>query len=186
MRIPLIDSRHESSPLQSIEKNFDKRINFARFIMLHESFKRLFWRTFDGIDQAAAWFHVRPITVKRWLSGEIDVNPMAEKLLIIRARGYLPDDTRWQGFRIDEEYCVIVTPEGRRFSPKELESWALRYDEYHALKRMYELDYVPVRTNVVTPLPFRGGRRLQSPQSDTVTKDKKKSYRKAQAKRASK
>ncbi|PSU34676.1 phage protein [Photobacterium lutimaris] len=154
--------------------------------MLHQSFVKLFWRHFDNIAQASAWFHVRPITVKRWLTGEIDVNPMAEKLLIIRARGYLPDDTRWQGFRIDEQYCVIVTPDGRRFSPKELMSWSLRYDEYHALKRLYELDYVPVRSNVVTPLPFRGGRRLQQPMHETVSKDKKKKYRNIQTKHAAK
>ncbi|QSV17337.1 phage protein [Photobacterium ganghwense] len=152
--------------------------------MLHESFVKLFWRHFDSINQAAAWFHVRPITIKRWLDGEIDVNPMAEKLLIIRARGYLPDDTRWMGFRVDEERCIIITPEGRVFSPKELDSWALRFDEYHALKRLYELDYVPVRSNVVTPLPFRGGRRMTEPQQQTVTKDKKKEVRKVQAKRA--
>ncbi|WP_245905447.1 phage protein [Photobacterium lipolyticum] len=91
-----------------------------------------------------------------------------------RSRGYLPDDTRWQGFQIDEYDCVIVTPEGRRFSLKELDSWALRFDEYHALKRMYELDYVPVRSNVVTPLPFRGGRRVKEIQSDVVTKAKRK------------
>ncbi|MBV1839353.1 DUF3653 domain-containing protein, partial [Photobacterium ganghwense] len=96
--------------------------------MLHESFVKLFWRHFDSIEQAAAWFHVRPVTVKRWLSGKIDVNPMAEKLLLIRARGYLPDDTRWTGFRVDEERCIIITPEGRVFSPKELDSWALRFD----------------------------------------------------------
>ncbi|MGF1758762.1 phage protein [Photobacterium sagamiensis] len=69
---------------------------------------------------------------------------------------------------------MIVTPEGRRFSPKELDSWALRYDEYHALKRMYELDYVPVRSNVVTALPFRGGHRVKAIQSDTSPKRKRK------------
>ncbi|GAB3531933.1 phage protein [Photobacterium alginatilyticum] len=153
--------------------------------MLHESFVKLFWQNFTAIPEAAAWFHVRPVTIKRWLSGEVDVNPMAEKLLIIRARGYLPDDTRWTGFHIDEQYCVIVTPDGRRFSPRELMSWSLRFDEYHALKRMYELDYIPARSNVVTPLPFRGGRRIKDIQSDTVTKEKKKAYRKARAKRAS-
>ncbi|GAL02963.1 S-adenosylhomocysteine hydrolase [Photobacterium aphoticum] len=110
------------------------------------------------------------------------MNPMAEKLLIIRARGYLPDDTRWRGFRVDEDYCVIVTPEGRRFSPNELMDWATRADEYHALKRMYELDYVPIRTKVITPLPFRGGRRISAPMSDTVSKDTKKQYRHAQKK----
>jgi len=49
---------------------------------------------------------------------------------------------------------------------------------------MYELDYVPVRSNVVTPLPFRGGHRVKTIQSDTVTKAKKKACRKAQAKKA--
>ncbi|MGF1717879.1 phage protein [Photobacterium chitinilyticum] len=151
--------------------------------MLHESFVKLFWLHFDSVPEAAAWFHVNPVTVRRWLSGWMDVNPMAEKLLIIRARGYMPDDTRWTGFRIDEDYAVIVTPTGRRFSPKELDSWAERVDEYHALKRMYELDYIPVRSNVVTPLPFRGGRRAKEAQGDTVTKEKKKEYRKIRAKR---
>ncbi|WP_322784245.1 DUF3653 domain-containing protein [Photobacterium obscurum] len=75
---------------------------------------------------------------------------------------------------------MIITPTGRRFSPKELDSWAERCDEYHALKRMYELDYIPVRCNVVTPLPFRGGLRIKEPKCDTVTKEKKKAYRKAQ------
>ncbi|WP_311568388.1 phage protein [Photobacterium arenosum] len=145
--------------------------------MLHKAFVTLFWQVFDDIKPAAEYFHVRPITVKRWLSGSVDVNPMAEKLLIIRARGYLPDDIRWRGFRVDEENAVIVTPEGRRFSPKELDSWALRYDRYHALKRMYELDYVPVRTNVVTPLPFRGGRRITTSKGETVSKSKKKEIR---------
>ncbi|WP_438269718.1 DUF3653 domain-containing protein [Photobacterium sanguinicancri] len=78
---------------------------------------------------------------------------------------------------------MIITPEGRMFSPKELDSVALRFDEYHQLKRMYELDYIPVRSNVVTPLPFRGGRRLKQPQSDTVTKEKKKMYREVAKKR---
>ena len=48
---------------------------------------------------------------------------------------------------------------------------------------MYELDYIPVRSNVVTPLPFRGGRRLKQPKSDTVTKEKKKMYREVAKKR---
>ncbi|MGR5077934.1 DUF3653 domain-containing protein [Photobacterium swingsii] len=78
---------------------------------------------------------------------------------------------------------MIITPEGRMFSPKELDSMALRFDEYHQLKRMYELDYIPVRSNVVTPLPFRGGRRIKQPQSDTVTKEKKKMYREKAKKR---
>ncbi|GHA34348.1 phage protein [Photobacterium aphoticum] len=154
--------------------------------MLHHSFKELFWRNFDSIPQAAAWFHVRDITVKRWLSGEVDVNPMAEKLLIIRARGYMPDDTRWRGFRIDEEYCVIITPEGRRLTPSELMSWATRADEYHTLKRLYELDYVPVRSHVVAQLPFRGGRRINEPLHETISKQKKKQYRQIQAKHAEK
>ncbi|MGF1689846.1 hypothetical protein [Photobacterium kagoshimensis] len=59
----------------------------------------------------------------------------------------------------------------------------LRFDEYHQLKRMYELDYIPVRSNVVTPLPFRGGRRIKQPKSDTVTKEKKKMYREKAKKR---
>ncbi|NAW64513.1 phage protein [Photobacterium halotolerans] len=151
--------------------------------MLHESFVKLFWREFDTVLQGAQYFHVTPKTIRRWLNGHADVNPLAEKLLIIKARGYLPDDTRWRGFRIDEDAAVIITPEGRRFSPKELDSWALRFDTYHVLKRMYELDYVPVRMHAVTPLPFRGGRRIKEPASETVPKEKKRTLRQAKKNR---
>ncbi|KLV05472.1 S-adenosylhomocysteine hydrolase [Photobacterium aquae] len=150
--------------------------------MLHLPFVRMFWRQFESISEGAAWFNVKDITVKRWLTGQINVNPMAEKLLIIRARGYFPDDTRWQGFRVCERRCIIITPENRVFSPKELDGWVLRNDEYHALKRLYELDYIPVRSNVVTPLPFRGGRRINAPLHETISKEKKKAYRKYQEK----
>ncbi|MDO6499259.1 hypothetical protein [Photobacterium sanguinicancri] len=37
------------------------------------------------VPKARSGFHR-----KGWLSGWMDVNPMAEKLLLIRVRGYLP------------------------------------------------------------------------------------------------
>ncbi len=51
------------------------------------------------------------------------VNPMAEKLLLIKSLGYLPNDIRWSGFRVCEQRAIIITPSGREFSPKELESF---------------------------------------------------------------
>lgn len=131
--------------------------------MLDSSFNTLFWREFDSIQSGADYFHVKPITIKRWLNGSITINPMAEKLLIIKALGYLPNDIRWSGFRIDEARAVLITPTGREFSPKELESFAYQKDEY---KQLIELHghienprIIPAKENV---LPFRGGRRMQA------------------------
>lgn len=131
--------------------------------MLNSSFTELFWREFDSIESGAAYFHVKPITIKRWLSGKIAVNPMAEKLLIIKAIGYLPNDIRWAGFRVDEARAVLITPTGREFSPKELESFAYQKDEYNQLIRLHghidNVTYTPAKENV---LPFRGGRRMKA------------------------
>lgn len=85
------------------------------------------------MQSAADWFHVLPITVRRWITDEIAINPMAEKLLIIKAIGYLPNDLRWQGFRINEQKAILITPEGREFSPKQLDSFAVHKDEYQQL-----------------------------------------------------
>jgi len=127
------------------------------------AFKTLFWREFDSIGTGADYFHVKPITVKRWLSGKIPINPMAEKLLIIKALGYLPNDIRWQGFRIDEQRAVFITPTGREFSPTELESFAYHKDEYQQLVALHgHIEYpriIPAKENV---LPFRGGRRMKA------------------------
>lgn len=128
--------------------------------MTFESFSVLFWREFDSVRQGAEYFHVKPVTVRRWLRGESEVNPMAEKLLIIKSIGYLPNDSRWTGFKVNEERGVLVTPSGREFNPIELESWAYRKDEYHELvKRFGHVEYAPKVTAVAHQKPFRGGRR---------------------------
>ncbi len=62
--------------------------------MCHESFRTLFWREFKSIKQGADYFHVTKPTVVRWLDGTMPVNPMAEKLLLIKSLGYLPNDIR--------------------------------------------------------------------------------------------
>lgn len=101
--------------------------------MFYESFKVLFWREFTSHRQGAEFFHVKIVTVRRWLDGKIPVNPMAEKLLIIKSLGYLPNDMRWRGFRICEKRAVLLTPTGREFSPKELESFVFWRDEHRQL-----------------------------------------------------
>ncbi|ABU73652.1 hypothetical protein, partial [Vibrio campbellii] len=53
--------------------------------MFHESFRTLFWREFKSIKQGADYFHVTKPTVVRWLDGTMPVNPMAEKLLLIKS-----------------------------------------------------------------------------------------------------
>ncbi|MCC4786639.1 phage protein [Vibrio splendidus] len=129
--------------------------------MTFESFSTLFWREFDTIKHGAEYFHVKPVTVRRWLRGEIDINPMAEKLLLIKALGYLPNDIRWTGFRVDELRGVFVCPDGREFSPKELQNFALWRDEYRQLVeqhgRIERPKFYPAKENL---LPFRGGRRM--------------------------
>ena len=77
--------------------------------MLTPHFADLVHHHFDGIHDAAAFFHVQPITVQRWLSGEVPVNPMAEKLMNIHARGYLPLDHRWNRFRVHFDRATLVT-----------------------------------------------------------------------------
>ena len=130
--------------------------------MTYDSFQTLFWREFDSIKTGAEFFHVKPITVKRWLNGTIAINPMAEKLLLIKSLGYLPNDMRWFGFRIDVERAVFITPDGREFSPKELASFAVVKDEYQQFIELYgHFEYpkiYPAKENV---LPFRGGRRMK-------------------------
>lgn len=56
--------------------------------MFHESFCTLFWREFKTLKQGAEFFHVTKPTVVRWLDGTVPVNPMAEKLLLIKSLGY--------------------------------------------------------------------------------------------------
>ncbi|ENK2308758.1 phage protein [Vibrio alginolyticus] len=131
--------------------------------MFHESFRTLFWREFTSIKQGAEYFHVSKPTITRWLDGTVPVNPMAEKLLLIKSLGYLPNDIRWSGFRVDEKRAVLITPSGREFSPKELESFVFWRDEHRQFVEMYgHFEYpnvYPAKENV---LPFRGGRRMKA------------------------
>lgn len=128
--------------------------------MTFDAFKILFWREFETIQHGANYFHVKPVTVRRWLNGDININPMAEKLLIIKSLGYLPNDSRWSGFRIDEARGVMITPSGREFNPKELESFAYSKDEYAELVKQFgHVDYAPKITAKAHQAPFRGGRR---------------------------
>ncbi|ODX40561.1 phage protein [Vibrio parahaemolyticus] len=131
--------------------------------MFHESFRTLFWREFTSIKQGAEYFHVSKPTITRWLDGTVPINPMAEKLLLIKSLGYLPNDIRWSGFRVDEKRAVLITPSGREFSPKELESFVFWRDEHRQFVEMYghfECPKVyPAKENV---LPFRGGRRMKA------------------------
>ena len=131
--------------------------------MTYESFQTLFWREFNSIKAGAEFFHVKQITVQRWLNGTVPVNPMAEKLIIIKSIGYLPNDIRWKGFRIDAERAVFLTPDGREFSPKELESFAINKDEYKQLVETYgHFDYPKVYPAKENKMPFRGGRRMKA------------------------
>lgn len=133
--------------------------------MLFMSFKKLYWQEFSTIKAGAEFFHVKPRTIDRWLSGAANINPMAEKLLIIKALGYLPNDIRWQGFRIDESRGVFITPSGREFSPKELEAFAIMKDEYHLLVAKYgHIERPPIYPAKKNVLPFRGGKRAQAAQ----------------------
>ncbi|WGY44997.1 phage protein [Vibrio sp. ABG19] len=85
---------------------------------------------------------------------------MAEKLLI-KALGYLPNDNRWPGFRIDEPRGVLITPTGREFNPKELESFAIWRDEYQQLIELHgHIEYPKIYPAKPNLLPFRGGRRM--------------------------
>ncbi|HAS6020146.1 TPA: phage protein [Vibrio vulnificus] len=128
--------------------------------MITPSFRQLVHQQFMDLHQAAAFFHVQPVTVKRWLNGTIPVNPMAEKLLNIKARGYLPLDVRWDGFRVHEERATLITPERREFSPKELLSFAYWRDEYRQLIELHghieQPKYYPPKENL---MPFSGGQR---------------------------
>lgn len=81
--------------------------------MLTPNFRQLVHQQFMELHQAA-FFHVQPVTVKRWLNGTIPVNPMAEKLLNIKARGYLPLDCRWDSFRVHEERATLLAPDRRQ------------------------------------------------------------------------
>ncbi|WP_273986896.1 phage protein [Vibrio parahaemolyticus] len=131
--------------------------------MFHESFRTLFWREFASIKQGAEYFHVSKPTITRWLDGTVPINPMAEKLLLIKALGYLPNDLRWSGFRICEKRAVFITPSGREFSPKELESFVFWRDEHRQFVEMYgHFEYPKVYPAKENVLPFRGGRRMNA------------------------
>ncbi|MEF1327823.1 phage protein [Vibrio sp. M260121] len=131
--------------------------------MFHESFRTLFWRELKSTKQGAEYFHVPKPTITRWLDGTVPINPMAEKLMLIKSLGYLPNDLRWSGFRVCEKRAIIITPSGREFSPKELESFVFWRDEHRQLVEKFgHIDQpktYPAKENV---LPFRGGHRMKA------------------------
>ncbi|MEZ8715894.1 phage protein [Vibrio splendidus] len=124
-------------------------------------FAELVNQHFDSLKDAAAFFHVTVPTMRRWLSGQCSINPIAEKLMNVHARGYLPLDHRWDGFKINVDRGTLITPERREFNPKELLSFAYWRDEHRQLvERHGKIDspkYYPPKEH---PLPFRGGRRM--------------------------
>ncbi|ERM57662.1 phage protein [Vibrio cyclitrophicus] len=131
--------------------------------MFLDSFNTLYWRQFDSVQSGADYFHVSDETVRRWLKGIIPVNPMAEKLLLIKSLGYLPNDIRWKGFRIHEERGILITPEDREFSPKELDVFVYWRDEYRQLVELHGRIDNPIKQPAKENLqPFRGGRRSKA------------------------
>ncbi|MCG9650848.1 phage protein [Vibrio brasiliensis] len=132
--------------------------------MLTPSFRQLMHTQFMNLNEAAAFFHVQPYTVSRWLKGYSSINPMAEKLLLLKSRGYLPIDERWDGFRVHEQRATLITPERREFSPKELLSFGHWRDEYRQLIELHghieHPKYYPPREN---PMPFSGGGHQRKP-----------------------
>lgn len=102
-------------------------------------------------------------TVRRWLTGTIPINPMAEKLLLIKFLGYQPNDIRWSGFRVCESRALFITPNGREFNPKELDSFVHWRNEYLNFVELYRHipspKYYPAKENV---LQFRGDRRMKA------------------------
>lgn len=130
--------------------------------MLTPNFRQLVHQQFMDLREAAAFFHVEPVTVKRWILGYTPVNPLAEKLLNIKARGYLPLDVRWDGFRVHEQRATLITPERREFSPKELAKFAYWRDEHRQLVQLHGSINDPNPTPPAANLPpFRGGRRVE-------------------------
>lgn len=127
-------------------------------------FASLHNQLFNNFRESAHFFYVQPVTVKRWVNGTVPVNPLAERLLLMKYSGYLPVDSRWDGFKIDEQRAVFITPEKREFSPRELLSFSLWRDEYKQLvERHGHIEspiYYPAHPN---PYPFRGGRRNAAP-----------------------
>jgi len=84
---------------------------------------------------------------------------MAEKLMLIKSLGYLPNDLRWPGFRVCEQQAIIITPSDREFS----QSFVFWRDEHCQLVEKFghidQPKVYPAKENV---LPFRGGRRKKA------------------------
>ncbi|WP_332301559.1 DUF3653 domain-containing protein [Salinivibrio kushneri] len=73
-----------------------------------------------------------------------------------KARGYLPNDWRWAGFRVDEDNAWLITPEGHKFNPKDLDAFPLWRGEYMELLRRH--GHIQGQ-KTQPPREFRGGRR---------------------------
>lgn len=142
--------------------------------MLLESFNTLFWREFRTIRAGAEYFHVTKPTIVRWLTGKTPVNPMAEKLLIIKASGFLPLDNRWSGFRVHEEKAVLVTPCNDEFNPTELELFGRLKAEVNYWRNIYgePRDMLPVIKAAPKKHPYtRGNKRGTAPWIPTAQRD---------------
>ncbi|NUW67400.1 phage protein [Vibrio coralliilyticus] len=122
------------------------------------SFRQLLHAQFMDLNEAAAFFHVQPYTVTRWINGYSSINPMAEKLLHLKARGYLPLDARWDGFRVHEERATLITPERREFSPKELLAFGYWRDEHRQFVELHgHIDNPKKYPPKENKWPFSGG-----------------------------
>lgn len=142
--------------------------------MLTDAFNTLFWREFSSIRAGAEYFHVTKPTIVRWLNGKTPINPMAEKLLIIKASGFLPLDNRWSGFRVHEEKAVLVTPCNDEFNPVELEFFGRLKAEvnYWRGKHGEPRDMIPAVKAPIRKHPFyKSGKRQTAPWIPTAQRD---------------
>jgi uncharacterized protein YaiI (UPF0178 family) len=57
--------------------------------------------------------------------------------MLIKSLGYLPNGLRCFGFRVCEKRATIITPSGREFSPKEMESFVFWRDEHCQLVELF-------------------------------------------------
>ncbi len=57
--------------------------------------------------------------------------------MLIKSLGYLPNGLCCFGFRVCEKRVTIITPSGREFSLKELESFVFWLDEHRQLVELF-------------------------------------------------
>lgn len=144
-----------------------------------ETFSQMVTTLFKGDLKACADFLCVSVkTVRRWLNGDSEINPIAEKLIYVAYRGYLPPDVRWYGFKINIDKACFITPLGREIAPHELERVAMIKDEYEAFVEKYgHIERPPVVPSLERPLPFVGNRRADCAPWIPSSKSKSKSPR---------